>query len=969
MNRRHFRAVMILTSMGILTWVAGAFSQVATQAKPSPGPADYGQWESIITGARGGLSPNGEWLFYGINRSNGNNELRIQKIANGETKTVGFGGQASFSVDSKWIAYSIGYSETETARAPANAPLQNKLGLMNLTTGDQTTIDGVQSFAFSPDGAYLVIRRYAPRPAAPAAPAAGRGGQPAAPAADEAPPSATIIVRQLSSGRDTTFGNVGEFAWRDTEKTHLLAMTISAEGKTGNGVQLFDPETTALRVLDSTPSVYTNLAWRNDHADLAVLRARTNDQHDGPAEVVMTWSGIGTSTERQRTYDSASDSSFPQGHRIVSYRRPSWSEDGSVLFVGVAMWDLKPAAPAKGAATNADGSGATATAPTEDEMAAVDIWHWTDIMVQPRQKLSATNDRRRNLLASLQVETGKFVQLSKDLENEQVSPMQRTKSALVSEWTKYAMDRTIGRPLADLYVQDVMTGARTRLKDGVNDRYAQVSPAGKYILYLENDHFWTINVATRAVVNITKNAAASFIDKESDVTSKEKPPFGVAGWTTDDQAVLLYDKFDLWQVATDGSRSVKLTSGAADQTRYRLVRLEPLAAGDDPSIDLTKPVYLSAFGILSKKSGYGRLNPGQPAQAAFERLVWLDKSVGPIGKAKDAGVYSYLVQGYDDSPDIFIGGANLSDAKQATKTNAFQDKFAWGRSEIVDYTAEKGLKLQGALYYPAGYEPGKQYPMIVEVYERLSDQVHRYISPSERAYYNTSVFTTQGYFVLQPDIVFTPRQPGVSVVQCVTAAVKKVLSAGNVDPRRVGVMGHSWGGFDTAYLATHTNGVFAAAVAGAPITNLVSNYGNHHWTSGIAETDHIETGQQRMEVPLWQDLQEYIANSAVFNVQNMTVPLLIEVGDNDGTVHWHQGVEMFNIARRAKKNVVLLQYNGEDHGLRQKKNQVDYQRRILAWFGHYLKGQPAEAWITNGESYLDRQDELKKASAGRGSRP
>jgi dienelactone hydrolase len=973
---------MILSSMAILSWVAGVFSQGGKQAKPSPGPADYGQWESIVTGTRGGLSPNGEWLFYRIDRSNGNSELRIQKISNGETRTIAFGSQASFSADSKWIVYSIGYSEAETERAPANAPLQNKLGLMNLTTGDQATIEGVQSFAFSPDGAYVVMRRYAPRPPAPAAPAGGRGAQAAAtPAADEAPQGATIIVRQLASGRDTTFGNVAEFAWRDTEKTHLLAMTISAEGKTGNGIHLFDPETTALRVLDSTPAVYTNLAWRKDNADLAVLRARTDDRYDGPTEVVMTWRGIGTSTERQHTYDPTSDSLFPQGHRIVSYRRPSWSDDGAVLFIGVAKWDLKPPSPAKGPATNPPAPAApasTASAPStptppnsssEDEMAAVDIWHWTDIMVQPRQKLSAANDRRRNILASLHVDTGKFVELSKDVVNEQVAPMRRTNLALVSEWTKYAMDRTIGRPSADLYVQDVLTGARTKLKDGVNDRYVQVSPAGKYILYLENDHFWTINLATRAIVNITKNASTTFVDRESDATSMEKPPFGVAGWTSDDQAVLLYDKFDVWQLAPDGSRSVKLTPGAADQTRYRLVRPEPLAAGDDPSIDLTRPVYLSAFGILSKKSGYGRLNPGRPGQAAFEKLIWLDKSIGPIGKAKDAEVYSYLAQGYDDSPDIFIGGANLSDAKQATTTNAFQEKFAWGRSEVVDYTGEKGLKLQAALYYPAGYEPGKQYPMIVEVYERLSDQVHRYEAPSERSYYNSSVFTTQGYFVLRPDIVFTPRQPGLSVVQCVTAAVKKVLTAGNVDPKRVGVVGHSWGGFDTAYLATHTKGVFAAAVAGAPITNLVSNYGNHHWTSGIAETDHIETGQQRMEVPLWEDLQEYISNSAVFNVQNMTVPLLIEVGDNDGTVHWHQGLEFFNIARRAKKNVVLLQYNGEDHGLRQKKNQVDYTRRILAWFGHYLKGQPAEAWITNGESYLDRQEELKKASAGRGNKP
>jgi dipeptidyl aminopeptidase/acylaminoacyl peptidase len=134
----------------------------------------------------------------------------------------------------------------------------------------------------------------------------------------------------------------------------------------------------------------------------------------------------------------------------------------------------------------------------------------------------------------------------------------------------------------------------------------------------------------------------------------------------------------------------------------------------------------------------------------------------------------------------------------------------------------------------------------------------------------------------------------------------------------------------------------------------VSNYGNHHWSSGIAETDHIETGQQRMEVPLWEDFAAYVRNSAVFNVHAMTTPLLLMTGDSDGTVFWHQAVEMYNIARRAQKNVVMLVYTGEDHGLRQKKNQVDYQRRILEFFGHYLKGEPAPEWVASGQRFLDR---------------
>jgi len=261
--------------------------------------------------------------------------------------------------------------------------------------------------------------------------------------------------------------------------------------------------------------------------------------------------------------------------------------------------------------------------------------------------------------------------------------------------------------------------------------------------------------------------------------------------------------------------------------------------------------------------------------------------------------------------------------------------------------------LQGILHYPANYDPAQKYPMVVYLYERLSDGLHRFQNPSERDYYNGTALTQNGYFFFQPDIAFQPGEPGISVVDCVTAAVRKVVDMRVVDPAKIGVMGHSWGGFDAMYLSTHST-IFAAAVSGAGISNLVSNYGSHHFSSGIAETDHIETGQQRMVVPLYEDLQRYIRNSAVFGIGTMTTPMLLMTGDSDGTVYWHQSVEFYNIARRAKKNVVMLVYNGEDHGLRVKKNQIDYHRRIRHWFDHHLRGMPAEPWVTDGIPAISR---------------
>lgn len=962
----------------VLIVLAALVLALGAQTKGPATLADFGKWETLApAGARGGFSPDGRWLVYGINRSNRENELRIAKLADGTTKTAAFGAHPAFSADSKWIAYSIGMSEADQEKLRGEQkPVQNKLGLMSLATGEMTTVEGIESFALSPDGAFLAMQRYAPaRTGASAGPAAApRGGPGGAPESADERPGTTLIVRDLAKGSDITFGNVSQFAWQDADRTHLLAMIISAESKTGNGVQLFDPATGSLRVLDSSPSIYTDLAWRKDAPDLAVLRAKTDDQKDGPTQVVLVWTGLGAKQDVRSAYDPTADRSFPAGLRTVTFRRLAWSADGQTLFLGLAKWEDLPAPPAGAKDGEKPADKAPAKRPARDgaspatEASTVEIWHAKDVFVMPLQKNNAAQDRRRNMLAAWHLATGKLVQLGQDLVNEQVTPIRGTGLASVAEWSRYAFNRTIGRPAADLYLADIATGARTRIKDNIDDSYLQASPGGKYLLFLLDNHYWTVNTATRALTNITKSAPVSFINTESDETVAQKPPFGVAGWTKDDGAVLLYDKYDIWKVAADGSKAQRLTNGSSEEVRHRLVRLDSARGGfgrfagmfgpaaPEQGIDLAKPQYLSLYGEWTKKSGYALLKPS----GEVARLIWLDRSVGSLAKAKDAEVYGYILQDYDVSPNIFVCGPDLKDGKAATSTNPFQGDYAWGRSELIDYQTDKGRHLQGALLYPAGYVAGKKYPMIVYNYELLSQTVHSYVAPSDRSYYNLSVFTSLGYLVLQPDIVFRPRQPGWSVVECVTAGVRKVIDMGVVDPRRIGIVGHSMGGFNTAFMATNTHDIFAAAVAGAPIIDMVSYYGDHHWSSGIAETDHIETGQERMEVPLYEDLKDYIDNSPYFNTYHMTVPLLLECGDQDGTVAWHQSIELYNVARRAGKNVVMLAYMGEDHGLRQAKNQTDYQRRILAWFGHYLKGEPAEPWIVNGQSYLDRQAEIKK---------
>jgi len=363
-------------------------------------------------------------------------------------------------------------------------------------------------------------------------------------------------------------------------------------------------------------------------------------------------------------------------------------------------------------------------------------------------------------------------------------------------------------------------------------------------------------------------------------------------------------------------------------------------------------VYLALYGKRSKKSGYARLENG-----TVTRLVLADASIGALAKADSADQYVFTRQSFTESANLLVADGNLANAKPITTTNAFQKDYAWGKAELMDFKSSIGVPLQAILYYPANYDKNKKYPMIVYTYELLSQGLHRYITPRENDYYNANVFTQQGYFVLMPDIVFRPREPGIAVLHAVEPAVKAVIARGLVDPAKVGHAGHSQGGYEAAYLATHSK-LFATTVMGSGISDMWSFAGQMHWSS-VPEFDHWETGQFRMQVPPWEDVAAMNANSPLAKVHTMYAKsMLVEIGSEDPTVDMRQGVELYNYARRAGKQVVMLLYPGEGHSLAKKENAVDYERRILQWFAHYLKGEPAAKWITDGQTWVDRKKVL-----------
>lgn len=873
-------------------------------------PADYGKWES--PGAAS-LSPNGRWLAYGVTRVNEENELRLRPLDRDTAFAVPNGTGATFSADSRWVAYVIGVSPATRERLERERkPVRTALGIRELATGRTDSIGEIASFRFSADGRFIAMRRY---------PAEGKR-------------VAELIVQSLATGARMTFGSVGDFAW--TDRRPVLAVTIETEGGTGNAVQVYDAMTQVVRVVESSGSVYRGLAWRKKSEDLAVLRTVADQGFRDTTHTLLAFLNAPGASPTKREMNPATTAGFTAGMRVADARRPEWTDDGATIFFGLR---------AREAADTATKGRAGGAAPRVSD---VQVWHSQDVRIMPMQKVQESQDLQRTLLAAWHVSAGKVVQISQNLlETTRVLP--GGKYATEIDRSAYAWGIMFGRPFQDVWVIDVRTGQRTKALEKVRYFYGP-GPSGRRLAWYDGTSYWSYDIPTGARTNLSAAAKSTFADVDWDYPGDMTPPEGNAGWTKDERGFLAYDTHDVWLLAADGSAANRLTSGTSEGVVHRIVRFGPAEDG----VDLANPVYLSLNGRVTKKSGYARLTNGK----TLERLVYDDARIIRLMKADSADVLAFTRERFNDAPDWFVGGPLLRDPRQVTTFNAFQPSYAWGRSELVDFTSATERPLQAALYYPANYDPSRKYPMIVYTYELLSQNVHQYPVPSERSYYNTAVWTANGYFVLQPDIVFRGRDPGVSVLDAVVPAVKTIIARGLVDSARVGHVGHSWGGYEATFLPTRTH-IFAATVAGAPITNFLSFAGAIHWTPGIAEFDHWETGQARMDVPYWEDLEAYLRNSPAAKVNELRTPILMEVGDADGTVDWHQGIEFYNFARRAgRRDFILLVYPGEDHGLRKKENQIDYHRRINEWFGHYLKGEPAPKWLKEGMTWLERKSVL-----------
>jgi dipeptidyl aminopeptidase/acylaminoacyl peptidase len=503
----------------------------------------------------------------------------------------------------------------------------------------------------------------------------------------------------------------------------------------------------------------------------------------------------------------------------------------------------------------------------------------------------------------------------------------------------------------DVYVIDVPTGRRELALKGLRN-YMGASPDGTRFLYHSEGHFFAYDMASRTSRCLSKTAATSFINTEDD-HNVDRPPTRPIGWAKDSRAVLVSDNWDIWKLGVTEEAAVNLTvDGKKRGIRY--LQREVLDRREK-GIDLAAPIYFQALEEWTKKGGYVRIDP----KGGTTRLLWGDAAFGGLVKAKDAEVYAFTRETGSEYPDYHVTDAGFGTSRQLTTANPQQQQFRWSSgSLLVDYKSTKGDQLQGALLLPAGYEKGKKYPTVVYIYERLSRMKNRY--PQPRGWgFSPAVYTSNGYAVLLPDIKYRVNDPGMSAVWCVLPALDAAVATGVVDKEKVGLHGHSWGGYQTAFLITQTPR-FKAAVAGAPLTNLVSMYSSIYWNVGIPNQPIFESSQGRFTAGYTDLLEAYLRNSPVIHAKNVKTPLMLLHNDKDGAVDFNQGIEYFNTLRRLNKPVVMLQYKGENHGLAKPANQKDYSIRMREFFDHHLLGKAAPGWLEKGVPHLKMDEHLKE---------
>lgn len=896
---RHLKYLAFVACLGSLS---PAFAQNASKSLTVD---DLITWQRITDRE---ISDNGKWVACKMEPWEGDATVYLYAAQGQETATFSPADKFAFSASSGYLVVTQTPGKSTVDSLKVLKTKEDKMPMNTLViysvAGKKETIDSLKTFKLADEADWIAYQR-------------GRK-------------DSTLYVRSLDGSKTFQFPTVTDFQF--AKKSGMLYYTSAAEGEAG--IFTLNPEKGSPALIKEGKGVFKQTTFDEKGERLAFLYCADKDssykalslwlsEHNAPAKEIAT----------------RGNKAFPAEWVINENGMLQFSKSASRLFFGTSPEPRQKD-----------------TTQLAENRPNVQVWSWDEPVQYTVQNYNKEKDLKKSYQAVYNLGNGSIFQLAnEELPNIQLGNEGDAPLALLSTSRPYSLSSMWeARTRSDYYTVSLDNGERKQIAQADYGRF-RLSPQGKYAYwYGETDSCWyTIALAEGKQYRLTTPESFPAWDEENDVPDY---PYahGAAGWTANDQNLLIYDRYDIWKFdPTAATPPINLTvNGRKEKLSYRLEQLDKEAR----FIDLGKPQLLKGFNEATK--GYGFYNARLSAPAAPKTLLAGNYMLRSINKAKNTDDVIYTMETFQQYPDIHYSTLAFKKSVQLTHGDKQQEGFIWGTAELVSWVSLDGRPLEGVVYKPANFDPNKKYPMMVNFYERNSETLYNYRMPEpHRSTIDYHLYNSNEYVIFNPDIRYVDGYPGESCYNCLMPGITMMIAKGYIDEKGIGAQGHSWGGYQVAYLATRTN-LFSAIESGAPVVNMFSAYGGIRWGSGMARSFQYEHTQSRLGATPWTSPLRYLENSPLFTMDKVQTPILIMHNDADGHVPWYQGIEYFVAMKRLGKPCWLLNYTGEPHWPMHMANRIDFQRRMFQFFNHYLKKEKMPKWMSEGVPAVEQPFEL-----------
>ena len=916
--------LMLITAIGL-----NIQSNIA-QDKKIMDESVYSIWNKISDTK---ISNNGDWILYTQSAEQGDKTLKIYNTRKRTTKSFQRVGNPMFSSDNSYVYFTIKPSkdqvkELKRAKTKKDEMPKDSLGIFDLSSQSLNVIPNVGDykipekwggvFAYTLDPVKEVqdttmAKKQRPKKKPKKKPKKGEETH-------------SLVIHNYQMNKNDTIDGVSDFIF--SEEGERLVVTSSDNDSTDlAGVFLYTRTSGLVEPIFRSEGKYSNLSFDKNGDQVAFIAdLDTTDMLHRPYELYH-WNKGTLNKIADRSTGIVQD-----GWDISTDQELLFSEDGKRLFFG-----SKPQAILQD------------TTLLEEEIVSVEIWSYKDPKLYTQQSAQADRERKKSYLSVYHIEDKKIFSLgSVDIPSVRLNSEGTSKYALGLNDKPYQQNISWGGfSHDDLYRVNVTTGEHKTIDKKMHIR-PNVSPLGNYFYwYSYPDSSWfTYQVETDVITNITENIESNFYNELHDSPSLPRS-YGIAGWTDNEERILIYDRYDIWSIDPSGTAESKnLTNGWASRVVSRVINLDR----EEKFLPSDK-LLIRGFDEEHKSSTIGYL---ELETLTIKDMVYEHFHFANFLKAKDSDDIVYTKESFALFPDLLHNKTDLKEEVRVSIANPQQKNYKWGNAELVYFENLNGVQMEGLLYTPEDFDRSKKYPLIVNFYERSANRLNRHRAPSAgRSTINYTFYVNNGYVIFNPDIAYEDGYPGKSCYDNVMPGVKELIRQGFIDEDRIALQGHSWGGYQIADLLTKTD-MFVCAEAGAPVVNMTSAYGGIRWQTGLSRMFQYEKTQSRLGATLWERPDLYLENSPLFNLDKMNTPVLIMHNDADGHVPWYQGIEYFVALRRLGKPAWMLNYNGEPHWPLKWQNRLDFNIRMKQFFDHYLKDAPAPKWMREPNSALEK---------------